>query len=80
MTFNIIFRYLDEHSEWFGEMYYVTDGVSRSHWEIANSVEIRNEVMKIVKTSEIMEIKCRALITNRFRSIKLHYNPLQLYC
>ncbi|XP_026497369.2 protein male-specific lethal-3 [Vanessa tameamea] len=24
-------QYLDEHSEWFGEMYYVTDGVSRSH-------------------------------------------------
>ncbi|CAG4965879.1 unnamed protein product [Parnassius apollo] len=28
---DMFIQYLDEHSEWFGEMYYIADGVSRSH-------------------------------------------------
>ncbi|XP_073959663.1 male-specific lethal 3 [Choristoneura fumiferana] len=28
---DMFIQYLDEHSEWFGEMYYIADNVSRSH-------------------------------------------------
>ncbi|XP_068619470.1 MSL complex subunit 3 [Battus philenor] len=28
---DLFVQYLDDHSEWFGEMYYIADGVSRSH-------------------------------------------------
>ncbi|CAH2054535.1 unnamed protein product, partial [Iphiclides podalirius] len=28
---DMFIQYLDEHSEWFGEMFYIADGVSRSH-------------------------------------------------